>query len=120
MIQNGKYASAVLACSPEIQGTAICHKGGKCSACRFARSYELLSYLNQEAKRLGCWVVPSIPLFESMGYTLQEFGRPLCPSEPQGWRLPPIFCPCEEGKDRIREKGACPCGIFVKPKCKIS
>jgi len=40
MAVDNQYARPVIACAAEIRGTAICHLGGKCSVCVFARRYE--------------------------------------------------------------------------------
>lgn len=40
MAVDNQYARPVIACAAEIRGTAICHLGGKCSVCEFARRYE--------------------------------------------------------------------------------
>ena len=41
--EDGKYSSQIIACSPEIRGTAICHLNEKCSVCPYA-----LAYLNPD------------------------------------------------------------------------
>lgn len=40
MAVDNQYARPIIACAAEIRGTAICHLGGKCSVCVFARRYE--------------------------------------------------------------------------------
>lgn len=40
MAVDNQYARHVIACAAEIRGTAICHLGGQCSVCVFARRYE--------------------------------------------------------------------------------
>lgn len=40
---DGQFSRHIIACSPEIRGTAICHLNGKCSVCPYA-----LAYLNPD------------------------------------------------------------------------
>lgn len=112
MIKDGDYSRQVLACDAIVQGTAICHKGGKCSGCEFAQVHKVTQYLKETAEFLGVQVVPSVPLFKKMGESMQEYGRPLNPLKPIKKGEVPVFCPCEPGITDIYEKGRCQCGIF--------
>jgi ferredoxin-thioredoxin reductase catalytic subunit len=115
MAPIGKHATPIIACSPEVQGTAICHNSGKCYVCDIAARHEVKVYLTAQSKAFGCTFEASPSQIDRIARDMSLYGFPLCLCKsyvPELINIEDVKCPCPEAAKDIADKGRCHCGIF--------
>lgn len=92
-------------------------------ACQYRDSSEYLEalkeicvgYLQHVAESMGFTLRPSPKQISKMVDTQLSDGRYVCPCKVYVEGVTDgedIYCPCEEGKEDLRTKGVCHCGMF--------